>query len=269
MKTSIKLLLIYLLISQIIAPILMLIPAVIYLLATTGNIERSVLMPMIMLPSLLAGQLMTGIYLWKAGYIGKQKATWSPVSASHLFYSLLAVFSSGFLVMVLITYLKWIPDLLEQTFDFLQSGWVGILTIALIGPIFEEMLFRGAITKSLLEKYSPGKAIFFSALIFGIFHLNPAQILPAFLIGLLFAWTYYTTRSLIPCILMHVANNAFSVYLNTQYPEFKYVDDFFAQISNNSFIFYLGAIVVAALILLSSVLHMRRSADLYQAKEEE
>ncbi|HJD74471.1 hypothetical protein GGR06_003840 [Bacteroides reticulotermitis] len=268
MRTVIKLLLIYLLISQIIAPILMLIPAVIYVLATTGNLDRVILMQMVLLPSLLAGQLMMGIYLWKAGYIGKQKATWSPVSVAHLFYSILAILSSGFLVTVLLSYLKWIPDLLEQTFDFLQSGWVGIVTIALVGPVFEEILFRGAITKVLLERYSPGKAILFSALVFGIFHLNPAQIIPAFLIGLLFAWTYYKTRSLIPCIVMHVVNNSFSVYTNIQYPEFKYIDDLFAQISNNSFLFYLGSIVVASLILLSSILHMRRTAKTYQEEQE-
>ncbi|GAE85488.1 hypothetical protein JCM10512_3926 [Bacteroides reticulotermitis JCM 10512] len=51
MRTVIKLLLIYLLISQIIAPILMLIPAVIYVLATTGNLDRVILMQMVLLPS--------------------------------------------------------------------------------------------------------------------------------------------------------------------------------------------------------------------------
>ena len=36
--------------------------------------------------------------------------------------------------------------------------------------VLEELLFRGAITKELLRRYSPAKAILFSGLIFGIFH---------------------------------------------------------------------------------------------------
>ena len=58
-----------------------------------------------------------------------------------------------------------------------------------------------------------------------IFHINPAQILPAFLIGILLAWTYYKTGSLIPCILMHVLNNSLSVYLSIKYPEAENMDD--------------------------------------------
>ena len=55
--------------------------------------------------------------------------------------------------------------------------------------------------------------------------VNPAQILPAFLIGILLAWTYYKTGSLIPCILMHVLNNSLSVYLSIKYPEAENMDD--------------------------------------------
>ena len=107
----------------------------------------------------------------------------------------------------------------------LQSGWGGILAIAIVGPVLEELLFRGAITHALLQQYNPTKAILISALLFGVFHINPAQILPAFLIGILLAWTYYKTGSLIPCILMHVLNNSLSVYLSIKYPEAENMDD--------------------------------------------
>ena len=63
--------------------------------------------------------------------------------------------------------LSFLPDWLGNTFDLLQSGWLGILCISVLGPILEEMLFRGAITKVLLRKYNPVKAIILSALIFG------------------------------------------------------------------------------------------------------
>ena len=79
MKTAIKLILIDLLIAQIVAPILIMIPCTIYLLVTTGDLDKVALTQMIMIPAQLAGQIMMGIYLWKAGYISKKKACISAI----------------------------------------------------------------------------------------------------------------------------------------------------------------------------------------------
>lgn len=251
MKTAIKLILIDLLIAQIVAPILIMIPCTIYLLVTTGNLDKAVLTQTIMIPAQLAGQIMMGIYLWKAGYISTQKSTWSLVSPPYLIGSALAILTGGFLVSALMSLMDWIPNIMEQSFDILQSGWGGILAIAIVGPVLEELLFRGAITKALLQQYNPTKAILISALLFGVFHINPAQILPAFLIGILLAWTYYKTGSLIPCILMHILNNSLSVYLSIKYPEAENMDDL---ISDTPYLLVLSG---AALLLIGSILTMR------------
>ena len=85
--------------------------------------------------------------------------------------------------------------------------------IAIVVPILEEVLFRGAIEGHLLRKgWSPKWAILVSALIFGIIHGNPAQIPFAFLIGLLFGWLYYRTGSLVPGIVGHIINNSFGAW---------------------------------------------------------
>ena len=234
MKTAIKLVLIDLVIAQIVAPVLIMIPCTIYLLVTTGNLDKAVLTQTIIIPAQLAGQIMMGIYLWKAGYISTKKETWSLVSAPYLLGSAVAILTSGFVVSSLMSLLDWIPNIMEQSFDILQSGWGGILAIAIVGPVLEELLFRGAITKAIL----------ISALLFGAFHINPAQILPAFLIGILLAWTYYKTGSLIPCIFMHILNNSLSVYLSIKYPEAENMDDL---ISGTPYLIILiGAIVILA-----------------------
>ena len=54
MKTAIKLILIDLLIAQIVAPILIMIPCTIYLLVTTGDLDKVALTQMIMFPAQLA-----------------------------------------------------------------------------------------------------------------------------------------------------------------------------------------------------------------------
>lgn len=73
MKTAIKLILIDLLIAQIVAPILIMIPCTIYLLVTTGDLDKVALTQMIMIPAQLAGQIMMGIYLWKPAISIKRK----------------------------------------------------------------------------------------------------------------------------------------------------------------------------------------------------
>ena len=97
MKTAIKLVLLNLLMTQVVAPILVMIPCTIYLLVTTGNMDRAILTQIMLLPTLLTGQIMMGIYLWKAGYISTQKSTWSPVSVPYLLGSALAILTCGFL----------------------------------------------------------------------------------------------------------------------------------------------------------------------------
>lgn len=140
----------------------------------------------------------------------------------------------------------FLPNLLDQTFDILQSGWLGILCISVLGPVLEELLFRGAITKELLRRYSPAKAILFSGLIFGIFHLNPVQIIGACLIGFLLAWLYYKTRSLMACILIHIMNNGLSVYLSLKHPEMEDV----THLLSNPYVL-VWAVVFILLLLLS------------------
>lgn len=225
MKTALKLVLLDLLLAQVVAPVLMVIPFACYLWVTTGGVDEAVLMRQILIPAQLAGLLLMAAYLWMRGYVSKQRDTWQPTSVSFLFYSGIATFTIGFWVSALMEQLDWIPNLMEQSFDILQSGWGGIVAIALLGPIVEELLFRGAIFQALLKDYSPMKAILLSSFLFAVFHLNPAQMIPAFLMGVLLAWACYKTRSLIPSMWMHILNNSLAVCLSICFPEMEQVSD--------------------------------------------
>ena len=101
-----------------------------------------------------------------------------------------------------------LTDTNQELFISMSHNIFGILSIAIVVPILEEFLFRGAIEGHLLKiGWSPKRAILISALIFGLIHGNPAQIPFAFLIGLLFGWLYYRTGSLVPGIVGHIINN--------------------------------------------------------------
>ena len=85
----------------------------------------------------------------------------------------------------------------------------GILSVAIMAPLVEELLFRGAIEGHLLRQgKKPWVAILISSLIFGLIHINPAQVPFAFAIGAVFGWLYYRTGSMVPGIIGHFINNS-------------------------------------------------------------
>ena len=100
-------------------------------------------------------------------------------------------------------------DMFESAMEYFNSLPIVILLIetCVIAPIFEETLYRGILLKGLINKYSSKKAIFYSALIFGIAHLNIPQGINAFLLGLILGTVFYYTKSIYLCMIMHFANN--------------------------------------------------------------
>lgn len=114
-----------------------------------------------------------------------------------------------------------LPNLVEQEFDLiLQNRW-GYVVIGLLASLSEEVVFRGAILRSLLRssRLSVWGAIALSALMFSVIHLNPAQLPHAFIIGLLLGWMYYRTGSILPGVAYHWANNSVAYVLYNLYPD--------------------------------------------------
>lgn len=98
---------------------------------------------------------------------------------------------------------------LFSQFDPMKFGSGGVFFwVAITAPIIEEILHRGIILRGFLRHYSPKTAIFLSAFVFAIIHLNPWQFPAALILGLVFGWWFYKTRSLISCIVAHMFNNA-------------------------------------------------------------
>lgn len=102
---------------------------------------------------------------------------------------------------------KWLAELVAHPVLALVLGCV-------IAPVLEEVLMRGVLLRGLLRNYRPAVAIGQSALLFGIFHFNPAQSLNAFLMGLLLGYVYYRSRSLWLCIGLHGVYNALALLGN-------------------------------------------------------
>ena len=82
-----------------------------------------------------------------------------------------------------------LPDMMQDTFRAMSRNVFGIISIAIMAPLVEELLFRGAIQGHLLRKgMKPVYAILIASAVFGIVHMNPIQIPFAFAIGMIFGW---------------------------------------------------------------------------------
>jgi hypothetical protein len=141
---------------------------------------------------------------------------------------------------------------MEEVFALLATRdiWT-FLMVGITGPILEEVLFRGLILDGFLRRYRPGKAIFWSAFLFGLFHLNPWQFIPGFITGLLLGYIYMRTRSLIPVILVHIVNNSFSYLIMFIYGEdvLSFID-LFAETSQYYLFFAISTVILAACLIL-------------------
>lgn len=218
MKTAIKLVLLYFVLQLLggltASPLTML-----YVYLVNGSLDSTEAERLQLAPAMLLGFVYMLCYLRVAGYLKGWKEWLAPLSLPTMVWAFLGGVAVVTLSDILVSQLTFLPDILKESFSSLQDNWMGILSIALLGPVLEELLFRGAITKVLLAKYEPTTAILLSGLVFGVFHINPVQVVSAMLAGFFFAWLYYKTRNLLPCILIHIFNNTLSVYLAKVYPE--------------------------------------------------
>lgn len=119
------------------------------------------------------------------------------------------LFMTGTVVEELLTQIFPMSAWEQRAFEEMATQNLATVTsVCLLAPVLEEMLFRGLILRSFLGQYRRSTAIGASALLFGVAHLNIYQFVAAFAIGLFLGWLYERTRSLVPCIALHVFYNA-------------------------------------------------------------
>lgn len=91
-----------------------------------------------------------------------------------------------------------------------------IISSGIIGPIFEEILFRYIFYNRLKKKYSIKKSILINSLLFSIIHISPIKVVYAFLLGIVLNTYYEKYKNIIAPILIHIAANTIVIFL-TEY----------------------------------------------------
>ncbi len=99
---------------------------------------------------------------------------------------------------------------------FLQEEKLWLLVysaimVVVLGPIVEEIFFRGFAYNAVKKKWGRQTAMVLTAAVFAGLHGNLIGFLPIMVLGLLLAYVYEKTGSLIPAITIHILHNGLMI----------------------------------------------------------
>lgn len=113
--------------------------------------------------------------------------------------------------------------------------------------LLEEACFRGVIC-GRIARYNGSAAVFVSALLFGMMHMNFGQIPFAFCVGLILGYVYLATGSFWSGVVIHAINNALAYVSLTV--------DFYTNSSRTASLIFIGCFAVLFLIGLGCLCAM-------------
>ncbi len=108
--------------------------------------------------------------------------------------------------------------LFESIPKTLANNVMLFVTIAILAPLTEELLFRGLLQKSLSHRMPQIAAVLLAAAIFAAIHLDLYAFPALFVMGGVFGYLYYRTGSLKVSILLHMINNGAALILSWIFP---------------------------------------------------
>jgi uncharacterized protein len=148
-------------------------------------------------------------------------------------------------------------ELIRHLFDVpaLHQKIAIVVAAGVVGPVVEELLFRGGIFRGVRRQHGPARTVIGIALFFALAHREPRNFLPDFMGGLAMGYMRLASGSLWPGILLHAAFNTTSViFALAAGPE----ADVFTRAENL-------AAVAASVVLLTVFQRIARQSDVCAA----
>ena len=119
--------------------------------------------------------------------------------------------------------------------------WQMYLLMALVPALCEELAFRGLLLHGLRNRFHPVVRCLLIGIVFGIFHYTLFRIAPTALLGVILTAIAMMTRSVLPGMLFHFANNSLSIWLEKSGISMSRLD---------------GAAYVTAFVVFGLAMHM-------------
>lgn len=112
--------------------------------------------------------------------------------------------------------------------DIAEIAPIMIVSIAIIGPTLEEIIFRRVVFGSLVQVQGFWISAIVSGIVFAAVHLEFSHILIYTVSGLVFAFIYHKTKRLLASIVAHILLNSYVVTINFYSEEIqRYFDSLF------------------------------------------
>lgn len=133
---------------------------------------------------------------------------------SLVFTVLLAVCSQFACNIIMLVFQLIFPSVFDQYTELMEGldihvlpAWAMLFIVAVWSPLAEELVFRAMVFRTLRKGFSFVPAAILSGVAFGVYHMNWVQGVYATALGVLLAYTYEKTNSLLGCYLFHLAFN--------------------------------------------------------------
>lgn len=166
-----------------------------------------------------------------------------PARVSLCVLAFWAGLATAFWATIAVNLIPWPEELLESYLT--ESGALttakpvmDFLAVVLVGPLVEEILFRGIIYDALCTVVPAGAAVIFQGMLFGSVHSTMIWMLYALFMGCVLGYVRKRSGSLRPCIVMHTAFNGASYLFNW------FVDRYGDDQSTITFMFIFSAFVM-------------------------
>jgi membrane protease YdiL (CAAX protease family) len=114
---------------------------------------------------------------------------------------------------------------LLSSYNSFSEMLLALFIIGVLAAVGEELVFRGLLQNKLeTATRNHHLAIWITAIIFGVFHMQFFGVVPRIVLGALFGYIYVYSRNIWYPILAHFINNGLAVIVMYFGP--KYIDDF-------------------------------------------
>lgn len=178
---------------------------------------------------------------------GKQKLNSGSIALLAL--CCIGVQGISMLIQVIITALTGMTGVSEGTSNALSFGSTPLSAIVMVaygvivGPILEELIYRGFI-QNTLGAVNKTFGLVAASLLFGLMHANFNQIFNGFLLGLIFGYAAMKSGSLKTSIILHIISNAHAFGL-------QFIMDKTGESSETIIIAYMAVLAVLGIALIA------------------
>ncbi len=144
------------------------------------------------------------------GFIPNRKAPLWKYGAGLL---MALAMSLGLNNLIIIGNLSDMSEAYQATMEAFYSSplAVQVVVLAVLVPVSEELVFRGLLFKRLRERATYMQAALYSAIVFGLMHVNFVQMLYGFILGMMLTYLYEKYGSVKAPIAAHMAMNLLSI----------------------------------------------------------